>query len=69
MASLCKKMTLQRVVEMLVEKHGGLRAAARATGIDPAYLLRLRAGDKTNPSFETLSKLGVRQMCWYEWVK
>ncbi len=45
----------------LVKRHGGLRAAARATGIDAAYLCRLRAGLKLNPGPTVLLKLGLER--------
>lgn len=38
----------------------GFGAACRETGLDPAYLHRLRYGTKSNPSKETLKKLGVK---------
>ena len=57
--------TLARAVRTLEERHGGLRAAARATGVDVAYLKRLRDGDKDNPSDVTLKKLGLRKEVFY----
>lgn len=58
-------MSLKGRVRYLERMHGGLRAAARATGIDPAYLLRLRNGEKVNPSAATLEKLGLRKEVTY----
>lgn len=40
--------------------------AARAIDIDPAYLLRLRRGEKTAPSPIVLRKLGLRRVTKYE---
>lgn len=57
--------SLQSWVRHLEQQHGGLRAAARATGVDVAYLKRLRDGEKTNPSDATLARLGlVRQIIY-----
>lgn len=53
-----------RIIE-LEQKHGSLRAAARVLQIDPAYLLRLRDGEKTNPSAVTLRKLKLKKVTWY----
>lgn len=50
-----------RIIE-LERKHGSLRAAARVLQIDPAYLLRLRDGEKTNPSATTLRKLKLKKV-------
>ena len=52
-------LTLNKRIQQLVKKHGGLRAAARAIQVDPAYLTRLGKGEKSNPSAETLRKLGL----------
>lgn len=54
-----------RAVERLVKTHGGLRKAARATGIQAPYLCRLRSGAKDNPSDEILSKLGIERRVTY----
>ena len=51
--------TLPDRVRDLERVHGGLRAAARATGIDCGYLQRLKSGEKTNPSDCMLEKLGL----------
>lgn len=57
--------TLAERVRHLEIEHGGLRAAARATGVDAGYLKRLRDGEKTNPSTATLAKLGLRKEVIY----
>ena len=51
-------------IRELAEKHGSYRAAARVLGITHEYLHRLEAGDKTNPSDETLRKLGLRRIIY-----
>lgn len=52
-------------IAMLIRKHKGLRKAAKALDIDPAYLHRLKTGEKTNPSGDVLRKLGVRAVVTY----
>ncbi len=52
-------------VRILEVQHGGLRAAAKKIGIDAGYLKRLRDEEKTNPSNETLRKLGLRKEVIY----
>lgn len=59
-------MTLQQRVIELIRQHGGLRAAARATRIDSAYLSRLRSGEKVRPSYATLRKLGLTMVVTYQ---
>ena len=49
----------------LEKKYGGLRRTARLLSIDPAYLWRLKKGQK-NPSEFTLRKLGLRRRVIYE---
>ena len=56
-------MNLARHIESLIEKHGGLRAAARALRVDPSYLSRIKDGAK--PSRGALQKLGVQQVVVY----
>ena len=52
-------------IELAEEKHGSLRAAARALGIDAGYLSRLKKGEKVNPSEEVLAALGLERMTMY----
>jgi len=63
----CKEpvLTLPERINYLDGLYGGLRSAARVTGIDVGYLKRLRDGEKTNPSEETLNKLGLRKQVAY----
>jgi hypothetical protein len=56
---------IQQAVEKLIAKHKGLRAAARATGLDHGYLCRLRTGRKENPSPSTLNLLGIEKRVTY----
>lgn len=58
-------ITLQEAVKIVVDKHGGIRAASRATGVDKAFMSRLLRGLKTEPSHETLAKLGLRPVPLY----
>ena len=51
-------MLKRRIAEFIIF-YKGLRPAARALGIDPSYLARLRDGDKDNPSENLLKKLGL----------
>jgi transcriptional regulator with XRE-family HTH domain len=53
--------TLQVWLRKLVDKHGTVREAARATGVEQSYFWRLLDGEKTNPSEETLEKLNLRE--------
>jgi transcriptional regulator with XRE-family HTH domain len=52
--------TLDVWLRKLVDKHGSVRKAAEATGIEQSYFWRLLDG-KTNPSKETLEKLNLRE--------
>jgi hypothetical protein len=49
----------------LIKKHNGVRAAARATGLDAGYLVRLRDGLKINPGDDVLEKLGINRRVTY----
>jgi hypothetical protein len=49
-------------VKELCDKHGGVRAAARATGINYAYLSRLGNGARSNPTDSVLRKLGLERI-------
>ena len=57
-------MIRERIQE-LERVYGSLRSAAAALQIDPAYLLRLREGRKTNPSDAVLDKLGLKKVVTY----
>lgn len=54
--------TIQKRVQLLITKHGTLRAASRAINVDAAYLHRLASGEKHNPSPVTLKRLGLRKV-------
>ena len=60
------QVTLKRRVYELFSEHGSMRLAAKAVGLDHAYLYRLCAGTKENPSDETLGKLSLRKVVIYE---
>lgn len=54
--------TIPLRVKALVKKHGSLRAAARAIRLSAPYLMRLRDGDKKDPSDKVLRKLRLRRV-------
>jgi hypothetical protein len=54
------KSDLQKHINKLIEQHGGLRAAARATGVDPGYLWRMKSG-RDDGSDQALEKLGLKR--------
>ncbi len=62
-------VTLEEAVRAVVERHGGVRAAERATGVDKSFISRLMAGKKVAPSAETLEALGLRAVPLYEVLK
>lgn len=62
-------MDIKTAVKAIVTKHGGVRPAARAIGINYAYLSRLQTGEKANPTPAVLRKLGLRKVVSYETIK
>ena len=60
-----KLITLNAAVQVVVDKHGGVRAAARETGVDKAFISRLLSGRRTAPRKETLNKLGLEAVPLY----
>ena len=64
-----KLVTLEDAVLEIVRKHGGVRAAERATGVDKSFISRLMRGHKTAPSEDTLAALGLRSVPLYEVIK
>ena len=64
--SIGATVTLQWHIGRLICKHGGLRAAADAVGIDAGYLSRLGSGQKSNPTKAMLKKLGLRKVITYK---
>lgn len=58
--------TLEKAMRCVVERHGGVRAAERATGVDKSFISRLLNGHKVAPSAETLAALGLRAVPLYE---
>lgn len=61
--------TLEDAMRTVVERHGGVRAAERATGVDKSFISRLMNGHKVAPSAETLQALGLRAVPLYEVIK
>ena len=59
-------VTLEEAVSAVVARHGGVRAAERATGVDKSFISRLMRGQKVAPSAETLEALGLRAVPQYE---
>jgi len=55
----------ERIAE-LVEKHGSLRATARALEVDVGYLSRLSSGEKYKPSDELLWRMGLHATTIYQ---
>lgn len=53
---------LQKRVNELIRLHGGIRAAAEATGINHAALIRIRDGDKTDMLEESLALIGLEHI-------
>lgn len=60
-----RSYTIPQRIEQLIERHGSLRATARALQLDPGYLATLRHGTKTNPSEKVLKKLGLKKIQYY----
>jgi transcriptional regulator with XRE-family HTH domain len=61
-----KLVTLDVAVRAIVDRHGGVRAAAEATGVDKSFISRLMNGHKTHPSDATLAALGLAAVPLYE---
>ena len=58
-------MEIRTRIQQLQHEHGGLRAAAREVGISPSYMIRLRDGEKLEPSALMLQKLGLKKKVIY----
>jgi hypothetical protein len=56
---------IQEAAERLIRKHGSLRKAEAATGINYAYLQRLAKGTKVRPTDLVLEILGIEQRVSY----
>lgn len=52
---------IQQAAERLIKKHGSLRKAEAATGINYAYLQRLAKAERSEPSDEVLAILGLER--------
>lgn len=66
MSTRRRLVTLETAVQTVVKRHGGVRAAERATGVDKSFISRLMNGHKVAPSAETLQALGLRAVPLYE---
>jgi transcriptional regulator with XRE-family HTH domain len=66
---LAPPWTLAERINVLVKRHGSLRAVARVTGIDVGYLSRLRAGERVRPLKDTLRRLGLKRVVTYELLR
>lgn len=62
-------MKISARIKQLQRDHGGLRAAARAIGMSPSYMIRLRDGKKLEPSVRLLRKLGLEKKVTYARIK
>lgn len=58
---MVKKTRLQRQAERLIEKHGGVRPAARAIDVSHSTLVRYRSG-----AIKTLATVEIHQALLYE---
>ena len=58
-------VTLKERIDELCGKHGSLRNASKIIDVDFGYLSGLRGGTKTNPSDNTLEKLGLKKVVTY----
>lgn len=56
---------LNSAIDRLVEQHGSLRAVGKSIGLDVGYLSKLKSGKKSNPSDETLKKLGLVRAVYF----
>jgi hypothetical protein len=59
---MAQKTQLQKHIDQLVDKHKGVRTAARALGLDHALLYKLQKGIRKSASPESLRKLGLQRV-------
>ena len=62
-------VTLEEAVRAVVARHGGVRAAERATGVCKSFISRLMNGRNVAPSAKTLEALGLLAVPLYEVLK
>lgn len=62
-------MEIKTRIQQLLTEHGGVRATARAIRMSPSYLIRLRDGEKWEPSEQVLAKLGLQKKVTYARTK
>jgi len=60
------KTVLQQRIQELVDRHGGVRPAARVLEVDQGYVYRLLSGEKSDPGEKLLRKLKLRRVVTYE---
>jgi hypothetical protein len=63
------RLEIRTRIEQLQREHEGVRAAARAVGMSASYLIRLRDGEKLEPSAGLLRKLGLQKQVIYTRIK
>ena len=66
---MSRTTTLELAVAAVVRRHGGVRAAERATGLDKSFISRLMNGHKVEPSAATLEALGLEAVPRYRILK
>jgi len=54
-----EEISIKKHLEYFEQLYGGVRPACRMLKIDPGYWVRMRNKQKTNPSNNTLLKLGL----------
>ena len=62
-------VTLRDRIDEFAKVYGSLRAAGDAIGIDPAYLSRLRSGEKASPTKDMLTRLGLYRVVTYRRIR
>lgn len=66
LAPASDKSVLQQRIQELVDRHGGVRAAARVLEVDQGYVYRLLSGEKNDPGEKLLRKLKLRRVVTFE---
>jgi hypothetical protein len=57
---------LAALIAKQAKRAGGIRALSRKTGLGAGYLSRLSRGEKSNPTDECLSRLGIQRITTYK---
>ena len=58
-------ITIKERIDALCLEYGSLRNTSKIIDVDFGYLSGLRSGTKTNPSDNTLEKLGLKKVVTY----